>query len=595
MRLRDGRFEMDAVEGDRGRTMKNIFHRLLAVCCLAAPGAAFAHTPHVCPSGTNDVPAMLTGNHIAQSDAVAGLYDSEQLFALGGGLAESRFNKCDGQGRPGTTAGGDSGLGHKRTADTADNPDTIMSGTPNNTRISGPEASSCTGCHAQPGGGGGGDFATNTFNGAEEQDPITMTVDPNTSNERGTRSVIGEGYIELISREMTSDLQNFKKSNKTFTGCKNASTHGVSFNVCFTNGTVTSAKGIDTDLIVKPFGSVGTAVSIREFTVNAANRHTGMQAEEAYDDYLGDPDYDGDGITTELTIGDITVMSMWQAELPMPYVVEPTDTTAQQQAATGQTEFNAVGCGSCHIPAVTIRNRTYCEPNAYNKPQYFSDTTQSVCLILNYYPNESDKTDTGDPNQPPANTPLALPVYTDLKRHHMCDDPATVASPIRTLCNEKLAQGRPDQDGYPGYEFFVTPALWGAGETGPYGHSAHFNSLSSIILAHAGEARAARDAFAALTSAQQVDVVMFLQTFQIPVQNLRIDPQEACGKFSTCSGSGSGSSSGGLSAVPITSGSGARARSAGGVSTSTSTSGAAQTRQGLKTTQPGLQQRSVQQ
>jgi hypothetical protein len=49
--------------------------------------------------------------------------------------------------------------------------------------------------------------------------------------------------------------------------------------------------------------------------------------------------------------------------------------------------------------------------------------------------------------------------YTDLKRHNLCD-PESHPDPIRFFCNEQLAQGRPDQDGRPGAEFFLTRKLW---------------------------------------------------------------------------------------------------------------------------------------
>ena len=70
--------------------------------------------------------------------------------------------------------------------------------------------------------------------------------------------------------------------------------------------------------------------------------------------------------------------------------------------------------------------------------------------------------------------------YTDLKRHNLCDDPAD-PDPIRYFCNEQLAQGRPDQDGRPGTEFFLTRKLWDVGNTAPYGHRGDVSTIWEAI------------------------------------------------------------------------------------------------------------------
>lgn len=60
-------------------------------------------------------------------------------------------------------------------------------------------------------------------------------------------------------------------------------------------------------------------------------------------------------------------------------------------------------------------------------------------------------------------------------------------------------------------EFLTTP-LWGVGSTAPYGHDGRSINLMEVILRHGGEAQGARDAFAALTSAQQTRVITFLNS-----------------------------------------------------------------------------------
>lgn len=490
---------------------------VLLCAALSAPfGAAQAQAllgVGQCPAGIVDGATIQL--HIEQADLHAGKYIFRDVFQRGAGLGEVRWNECDGQGRPETTGGID-----KRAP-----------GQPNMSRLSGPEGTSCFGCHAQPRSGGSGDFVANTFNGAENLDPITESIDPSISNMRNTTGMFGAGYIELLAIEMTDELksQAQRYTDMRTTGWKTLTTKGVSYDVEFSRGAIVAARGIDIDLIVKPFNAGGTAVSLRQFTVNALNRHHGMQAEERFDMYLGDPDYDGDGKTRELSVGDVTEMVIWQAALDRPLQeIPPDDADKRAQISAGKQLFVDIGCGSCHTPQMTLNNRTFCEPNKYNPPGYYVDQSQTYCTVLDYSARDSKKTD--DPTQgapsrtpPPANTPLVLTTYTDLKRHTLCDRPDDPAPVIRELCDEQLAEDRPDQDGIPGQEFFMTADLWQVGESAPWGHNGMYNSLSSIIKVHGGEARASRDAYVALPDDQQIDVIVFLKSLKIKNQQIRVN------------------------------------------------------------------------
>lgn len=476
-----------------------VYSRLLVLTGLAAPSLAFAHTPHECPSDIADIPALkVTRGHIEQTDLVAGSLSPDKLFTIGGAIADSRWNACDGQGRPATT-----GDGQKR----APAPD-------NNSRVSGPEGTSCGGCHGLPRSGGAGDFVANTYNGAETLAAPIMSIDPSMSNERNTTGMFGAGHIELVAREMTADLQS-QASTMKGSGWKKLKTHGVSFDVQFRNGKVIDARGIDPDLVVKPFGAGGTKVSIRQFTVEAFNRHHGMQAEERYDMYLADPDFDEDGIQRELTVGDITTVSLWQAMLDQPLKQWPTDEGEAKVAVAGAQAFEEIGCEGCHVRKLPLYNHTFCEPNPYNPPGIFSDTSQSVCEILDITEHSPNKTDFQG-----GEVPMAIEAYTDLKRHNMCD-PEDQVGAVRLLCNEQLDEERRAEGDIPATNFFLTADLWQVGESAPYGHNGHFPSLSSIILAHGGEARASRDAFAALPADQQIGVIKFLKALKIRNQRVR--------------------------------------------------------------------------
>ena len=59
---------------------------------------------------------------------------------------------------------------------------------------------------------------------------------------------------------------------------------------------------------------------------------------------------------------------------------------------------------------------------------------------------------------------------------------------------------------------FLTTALWGVGNTGPYGHDGRSMSLKDVILRHGGEAEEARDDFARLSTTDQRHILEFLNT-----------------------------------------------------------------------------------
>ena len=78
-------------------------------------------------------------------------------------------------------------------------------------------------------------------------------------------------------------------------------------------------EGVDFDLIIKPFTHKGVIRSLRNFTLNAMNHHSGMQAEERFGPrWTGTSDFDEDGFTAEMSQGEISALVAWQATLPPP-------------------------------------------------------------------------------------------------------------------------------------------------------------------------------------------------------------------------------------------------------------------------------------
>jgi len=360
-----------------------------------------------------------TGNfhHIEQQDVVNGKYAFKDLLVHGEHLFIDKPNACDGVGRPATTGAGE----HR---------DPIQ---PAFLRTSGPDSNSCSGCHAQPRAGGGGDFVANVFVLAQAKDPVTFSIAGEESDERNTLGMFGSGAIEMAAREMTAELQS--KARPLPDGSHTLTTKGVSFKIEKLGGAIVRAWGIDKDLVVKPFHQAGVVVSLRQFTVNAFNHHHGIQAEERFDLNPAKglrPDFDEDGISRELTIGDITAATVWQAHLPLPKQVLPADPAAREQIQHGTQLFTAIGCAECHTPVLPLTSSLYSEPNPYNPPDTWSDTSQAYRFDLKTH---------------------KVKAYTDLKRHNLCD------SDIRYYCNEQLPQGRPEQDGHPGTEYFITRKL----------------------------------------------------------------------------------------------------------------------------------------
>ena len=457
----------------------------LTVLALGS-AAAMAHDPHECPSQFPDEPAI--PGHVEQADISGGSYRFEEIFDRGARLFSAQFNTCDGRGRPAAT-----GIGAKR--DPADQPDF--------TRTSAPDANSCAGCHNAPRAGGAGDFVANVFVLAQALNPVTESVSPEFSNERNTLGMFGAGAIEMLAREMTAELQAQAADPANWGGATELVSKGVAFDVVIDRaGKVVESKGIDTDLVVKPFHQSGVVASIREFTVKAMNHHHGMQPEERF---AGD--FDDDGVAHELSIGDITATTLFQAALGVPGRMLPADPAERDEVARGEAIFSEIGCAACHVPEMRLESRIYVEPNPLNPPGAFADPGQSYAFDL-----------TRDGERPrleraPGGGAIVR-AYTDLKRHNLCDDAGTPGA-IRFFCNERLAQGRPDQEGKPGAEFFITRKLWDVGNSGPWGHRGDLTTITEAILAHGGEARAARDAFAGCLPEDQRAVVRFLKTLRV--------------------------------------------------------------------------------
>ena len=479
------------------RTKKLLVLALLAVLPTATAQAAETAEP------IGERPAIAT--HLDQADIDSGKLGITDLLRYGERLFVARFNMLDGQGRPGST-----GTGAPRVPDQ-----------PAFVRTSAPDSNACAGCHIQPRAGGAGDFVANVFVLAQALDPVTFSTSPELSNERNTLGMMGSGAIEMLAREMSAELIAIREEAEAaaarsgLSATRDLVAKGVSFGriTVRPDGKVDPSEidGVDWDLIVKPFHQKGAVVSLREFTNNAMNHHHGMQAVERFGE---DVDADLDEVVNELTIGDITAATIFQAALDVPVQIRSTEPARRAAVARGEAVFAEVGCTSCHIPELHLESRYFREPNPYNPPGNLrpEDVARPFTFDL-----------TRDGLAPrivrAANGGARVRAFTDLKRHDLNDDE------LEHFANEQVPQGTLNGFADPS-DFTIDPAprptrefltrkLWDAGNSDPYGHRGDLTTLTEAIFFHGGDARASRDAFLARPQSDQDAVIEFLKSLRV--------------------------------------------------------------------------------
>lgn len=441
--------------------------------------------------------------HINQADIENGSISFRKLLEIGEFIFAARWTKLDGQGRPAAT-----GAGTPTKRDPSHDPGFL--------RTSGPDSTSCADCHNQPTIGGAGGFVANVFVLAQTLDPVTDSVSAEFSDERNTLGMNGSGAIEMLAREMTTDLlriRNAAQAEAKSLGrdvTRQLDTKGVNFGriTAHADGTADTSKveGVDRDLIIKPFHQKGVVNSVRVFTVNAFNHHHGMEAVERFGigqkdsqgNIITTNDFDEDGVPDELSVGDITAATLFQVGMNTPGRVIPNDPARRAAAKRGEARFAEIGCAVCHVPALALSTRFFSEPNPYNP-------AGNLRLQDVSHPYTFDLTrDIPSPRLEPSERGGAtVSAYTDLKRHVICDD----QDPF--FRNERLIQ-----NGVP-VDQFLTRKLWDVGSSAPYGHRGDLTTITEAIMHHAGEARRQRERFAALGKDQQAEIIEFLKQLQV--------------------------------------------------------------------------------
>ena len=446
------------------------------------------------PSGfVGDEPARGRIN-ITQQDIVAGRVSAEELFEAGKKLFGASFNTLDGAGRPNST-----GTGAPR--ERREFPE-------NFNRFSGPDANSCAGCHNLPSIGGAGENVGNVFVMAQRLPHVNFDAKAgdgfsthfleNVGNERNTPPMWGSGYIELLAREITNDLQAHRAGamarRRVQGGAERVelASKGISFGTVEIDarGIVDTGAliGVDQDLVVKPFHQKGVVVSLRQFTNNALNHHHGMQSSERFGKGV---DADQDGMANEFSEGDVSAMTVFQALMAAPHQELPKDARQREAVLHGERVFERVGCTECHVPSLPLQSSLFTEPNPNNPAGNLRAADgRSFAIDLNKHGPA--------PRLAAVAGKTSVPAYTDFRRHDMGPE----------CNNEKLVQG-----GVPTSRF-LTARLWGVADSAPYLHHGRALTLTEAIELHGGDSAGSRAQWRALGQEEKDCLIDFLRSLR---------------------------------------------------------------------------------
>lgn len=302
---------------------------------------------------------------------------------------------------------------------------------------------------------------------------------------------------------------------------RDLSAKGVPFGriTAFADGAVDTNQvvGVSPDLVVRPFQWKGENPTLREFNRGAGHNELGMQPVELVG---AGTDGDFDGVADELTIGDLTALSIYLAAQPRPTtlielanlgLVPPLEDAQRIAIDHGRTVFEQIGCATCHTPRLMIDDPTFREPSAhpaYRDQVFPAGQDPIIELVDPAFPVSFDLTrDQPDNIIALANGEIVrlgsllrdsddrgiAEIFGDLKRHDMGPGLAETIDEIGT-----------------GASMWLTKELWGVGSTSPYLHDGRATTLTEAILEHGGEAESSRLAFESRPDADQADLIAFL-------------------------------------------------------------------------------------
>ena len=353
----------------------------------------------------------------------------------------------------------------------------------------GPDAHSCTNCHWRGGPAGAGDAADDAYVGGDGETQASALA-------RNPISLHGDGVVELLGREMTRTLAASRDAlvaQAKMTGAPvraSLEAKGIRFGSLEVraDGGLDSSKveGVDADLVVRPFGWKGTHATLRDAVESELSTHLGMQSSHlvASGDAprlgpFGGADPDGDGVENEIGEGQVSALTLFVAMQGLPVVELPLPAEQVRAWEAGRERFGSLGCAACHRPEMPLETTTFeLSSRAKDGASVRVDLAQGGA-----FPRISERDSRG----------FVVRLFSDLRRHAM--GPA-------------LADPRPER-GVAG-DVFRTPPLWGLARSRPYLHDGRAPTIEAAILLHGGEAKASRDAFAALAEPERATVRVYL-------------------------------------------------------------------------------------
>lgn len=409
---------------------------------------------------------LFESTRVPQAELEAGLWSARDIFQLGGQLFQYRFTDREGLGGADAPAFRRFQQGER----------------------GGPEAGACADCHWRGGPAGGGDGADNAYLGGDGEHQSTALP-------RNPRALVGLGVLLRLAEEMTAELQATRDGLVKAARAQgqplrvDLEAKGVHFGWlgAGADGALDprGLEGIDADLVVRPLGWKGEHNDLRAVVEDELRAHLGMQSSyvaarlpPAQVGPHGAPDPDGDGVTDEISEGQVSALSLYLAMQELPIVHLPERADQLEMWTRGQALFSQLGCAGCHQPVLTLKD-----------PRFRLESRDGgEALTVNLLQD-------GGAPRPEASEDgsTAIYLFSDLKRHAM---------------GEELAEAR--ALGAVAADVFLTPPLWGLSRTRPYLHDGRAPTLDAAILAHGGEAQGSRDAYAALGRRGQYPLRLYL-------------------------------------------------------------------------------------
>ncbi|WP_226646606.1 di-heme oxidoredictase family protein [Microbulbifer variabilis] len=468
--------------------MKQTLVNSLAGVGLLTPTLLFANL-------VGEGPRLAPEDRITQGQIVEGELTLDEIRQAGMLIFSTPFNRYDGYG----DGPHDESQPDNHSPDAGNRP--TLQGNGTFLRVNGLDSQNCLECHSivsnrtvppTMGIGGGGGFSTSAMLRPVNIDVIDESFDGTAEYDGRLINplfLFGTGGIELVAREMTFELQALKQNALDNPGTVvSLDTKSVNFGTIVAdedgNLDTSNVEGVDEDLVVRPFGRKGDVASAREFAMNALSFHMGMQATEKFGGE--DADEDNDGVTNEISIGDLSAISIFVTTLDRPFQIESTKNN------DGRKLFRQVGCADCHRPVMTTERRRLPYKLTGSPEAPFEDTFYEVDL-----------------SKPPTifksifGAGIEVEMFSDLKRHDM---------------GIALSETAFFQDEVQNREF-ITARLWGVADTAPYMHDGRALTLVEAILLHdnpGSDAGYAAENFQNLSDEDKNKILYFLMSLRMP-------------------------------------------------------------------------------